>query len=84
MSFPEYNNLLLEVKRLYSMSKLERESEGVYAENNQLKFLLKKLNSSEKNYNRLKGIERFVSDMASSDSKILELLDDYLEIIRDR
>ena len=83
MLSPEYNNLLLEIKRLYSMSQLERESEGIYAENNQLNFLLKKLNSSKNNYNQLKGIEHFVSDMASSNSKILELLDDYLEIIRD-
>ncbi|WP_133138119.1 hypothetical protein [Legionella rowbothamii] len=83
MSFPEYNNLLSEINRLSSMSQFERESEGVYAENSQLSFLLKKLNSSKNNYNKLKGIEHFVSDIASSGSKILELLDDYLEIIHD-
>lgn len=83
MSFPEYNNLLSEIKRLTSMSQLERESEGVYAESSQLKFLLKKLNSSKNNYSKLKGIEHIVSDMASSGSKILELLDDYLERIHD-
>ncbi|CAM4489974.1 MAG: hypothetical protein LEGION0403_FIIPPAGN_02885 [Legionella sp.] len=83
MSCPEYNNLLSEIKRLSSMSQLERESEGVYAESSQLKFLLKKLNSSKNNYNKLKGIEHFVSDIASSGSKILALLDDYLEIIHD-
>lgn len=41
MSFPEYNNLLSEINRLSSMSQFERESEGVYAENSQLSFLLK-------------------------------------------
>lgn len=81
MSFPEYSNLLSEIKRLTSLSQLERESEWVYAESSQLKFLLKKLNSSKNNYNKLKGIEHFVSDIASSDTKILELLEDYLEII---
>lgn len=83
MPFSEYNNLLLEIHRLASMSQRERESEGVYAESSQLKFLLKKLNSSKNNYNKLKGIEHFASDIASSGSKILELLDDYLEIIHD-
>lgn len=83
MLFPEYNNLLSEINRLSSMSQLARELEGVYAENSQLSFLLKKLNSSKNNYNKLKGIEHFVSDIASSGSKILEWLDDYLEIIHD-
>lgn len=83
MLFPEYNNLLSEINRLSSISQLARELEGVYAENSQLSFLLKKLNSSKNNYNKLKGIEHFVSDIASSGSKILEWLDDYLEIIHD-
>lgn len=83
MSSLEYMNLLFEIKRLSSMSQLERESEGVYAQDTQLKFLLKKLKVCKNNYKQLKGIEHFVSDMASSDSKILKFLDEYLETVRD-
>lgn len=80
----EFNNLHIEIERLLSMSQLERESEGVYAKDSQLIFLSKKINASKGDLARLNGIEHFISDLASSESIILKLLDDYLEISNDR
>lgn len=74
----DLNDVIKEVERLADLSAVDREREGVYASNNQLKFLMKKLRSAASKPAVLNGIERYVSDLASSDSKILVLLDQFL------
>jgi hypothetical protein len=71
----ELKDLASEVERLISLTEEVRESEGVYASVSQLQFLLKKINSSKSTPSALNGIEKFISDLASSDSEVLRLLD---------
>ena len=71
----ELENLVSEVKRLISLAEDMRQKEGVYASVSQLQFLLKKLNASKTQLSVLDGVEKFVSDIASSDSEVLKLLD---------
>lgn len=73
----EFKNLVAEVEKLISLTAEMRGKEGVYADTSQLQFLLKKLNSSNGRLPALAGIDRFVSDLASSDSEILKLLDQF-------
>lgn len=75
----ELNNVIIEAERLLSLSSDSREQEGVYAGNNQLKFLIKKLKSASSKPSILNGADKFISDLASSDSKILALLDKFRE-----
>jgi hypothetical protein len=72
-----FKNLVAEVERLIALPVEIREKEGVYADVSQLQFLLKKLNASNGKSSALAGIEKFVSDLASSDSEILKRLDLY-------
>lgn len=69
------NDFIGEVERLLVLSAEQREIEGVYANTSQLKFLLKKLKSGKSCPSMLNGVDKFVSDLANSDSKILALLD---------
>ena len=71
------SDIIQETKRLKALSVEERKQEGIYANTSQLKFLLKKLNSSSNkiNFSTASGLEKFISDFSSSDSKILMLLD---------
>jgi len=72
-------DIISEVDRLLALSMEQRENEGVYADTSQLKFLHKNLKSSISRPSILNGVARFVSDLASSDSKILSLLDKLME-----
>ena len=69
------SDIIQETKRLKALSVEERKQEGVYADTSQLKFLLKKLNLNKINFSAASGLEKFISDFSSSDSKILMLLD---------
>ena len=71
------SDLIQETKRLKALSTEERKQEGIYADSSQLKFLLKKLNSSSNNISlsAIGGLGKFISDFSSSDSKLLMLLD---------
>lgn len=60
-----------EAERLLRLPVSERESEGVYANDSQLKLLLKKLKSGS----RISGATKFVADFTSMDSKLLALVD---------
>mgnify|MGYP006194104843 CR=1 FL=1 len=59
-----------EAERLLRLPMSERESEGVYANDSQLKLLLKKLKSR----GGILGATKFVADFTSMDSKILSLV----------
>jgi len=69
------SDIIQETKRLKALSVEERKREGIYADTSQLKFLLKKLNSNSISCAAASGLEKFISDFSSSDSKILMLLD---------
>lgn len=71
----ELVELTSEVERLISLTDEKREKDGVYASAPQLRFLLKKLNSSKSKASVLNGVEKFIADLASSDSEVLKLLD---------
>ena len=71
----DFNALVAEVERLIVLSVEMREKEGVYADTSQLKFLLKKINASNGRLSDLTGIDKFISDLAASDSEILKKLD---------
>lgn len=73
----ELNDVIEEAERLMELSADAREQEGVYANESQLRFLVKKLKSAATNPANLNGADKFVSDLASSDSRILELLDQF-------
>ncbi len=71
----ELNALILEIKRLSSLTREVRENEGVYADTTQLKFLLRQLSASGSKPSILNGVDKFISDLAGSDSEILKLMD---------
>lgn len=62
---------IAEVERLLRLSVAEREAEGVYANDSQLKLLLKRIRSR----NHLSGATKFVADFSSTDSRLLSLVD---------
>lgn len=74
-----FDSLVSEVERLIALPIEMREKERVYANASQLKFLLKKLKVSNGVPARLAGIDKFISDLAASDSEILKRLDQFLE-----
>jgi len=72
----KFNDIVQEVERLLNLPMDERKLEGVYADTSQLKFLLKKIKSNKIKSPVLNGMAKFVSDLSSSDSKILALIDE--------
>ncbi len=74
------NNIIKETDRLLNLSSDERRLEGVYADDTQLNFLRKKMKSNNKVTTvYLNGLATFISDLASSNSKILLILDETME-----
>lgn len=67
-----------EIKKLQSLTDDSRSSEGINASVSQLKELLKSLERIERESNKkhnLSGMKRYVSDYASQDSKLLNLIE---------
>lgn len=71
----DVTSIINEVNRLINLPMEKRRQEGIYADTSQLKFLLKKLNGNKINSATLSGMAKFISDLSSSDSKILALID---------
>lgn len=60
-----------EIERLLSLTMSERQNEGVYTGEAQLRLLLKRVKSG----GSLAGATKFVADFAGMDSKLLYLVD---------
>jgi hypothetical protein len=73
MSTDSLKELILEVERLLSLPAAARESEGIYANESQLKLLRKRIKASRNM--QLTGIEKFVVDFSSSNSRLLQIID---------
>lgn len=65
------NETISEIERLLNLSVRERETEGIYATDSQLKLLLKRVRSAR----QLSGVTKFVADFCSLDSMLLRLVD---------
>lgn len=60
-----------EIERLLSLTMGERQNEGIYASDAQLRLLLKRVRSG----GSLAGATKFVADFAGMDSKLVHLVD---------